>query len=625
MNYLKCILVVMICLPLAGVSFGEDQQPVPVRDQAAIPAYLAPVYGAAGMEPTTEAIQPAMKLSLGSQPTTSPGTLVGITTYDMQHNCTMGRQIAHGNDQYLYFDWTYKDDNILGGARYVAVGQYDIAQCQLAPGAFASMSRTGYCGIDVYDGIWPVPAAHQSYSGTNPHAYWDDDYPVPPPGDGYIGEPVITSFIWPKIDMDDDGVETILHMVATLPAAAGDPNVFIYYRRVGPYGAGMGVWSSGTIVDTGMNSNITVASSPFSDKVALVWNAPADYRRDTPDEFASQYENDVWFAVTDDNGAFWESIPTGVSIGHTVDHGILGGYDNGTGGNLTTYAWDGDYKAYCDMSALWSTIDSPDDYLQIVWGCRQWSGISVIYRRNSAMFHWSQKTDVITTVAVADWDVGGACYAHAWGGDIAKMTISQCDGRLYIVYTQFGNADQPCTDVDSRNHVLNGEIYITMSSDGGLTWGTPYNLTNTPTPMCDSGFCDNDYWASAARYGRYDECDNPEGQYVLDILYINDKMAGACVVSESGFWTVNNVLWLATPCYGGGPIYNCGDVNDDGLVNVGDAVYLIAYIFNGGPPPQPTECIGDANNDGMVNVADVVYIINYVFKQGDPPGTECCT
>jgi hypothetical protein len=29
----------------------------------------------------------------------------------------------------------------------------------------------------------------------------------------------------------------------------------------------------------------------------------------------------------------------------------------------------------------------------------------------------------------------------------------------------------------------------------------------------------------------------------------------------------------------------CGDVNCDGSANVGDAVYLIAYIFRGGPPP----------------------------------------
>jgi hypothetical protein len=63
-----------------------------------------------------------------------------------------------------------------------------------------------------------------------------------------------------------------------------------------------------------------------------------------------------------------------------------------------------------------------------------------------------------------------------------------------------------------------------------------------------------------------------------------------------------------------------GDANGDGSVNVGDAVYLIAYVFKGGPPPTPYQlCSGDANCDCAVNVGDAVYIIAYVFKGGPPP------
>jgi hypothetical protein len=63
-----------------------------------------------------------------------------------------------------------------------------------------------------------------------------------------------------------------------------------------------------------------------------------------------------------------------------------------------------------------------------------------------------------------------------------------------------------------------------------------------------------------------------------------------------------------------------GDANNDGTVNVGDAVYLISYIFKGGPPPAPYEvCSGDANGDCQPNVGDAVYIISYVFKGGPAP------
>ena len=65
---------------------------------------------------------------------------------------------------------------------------------------------------------------------------------------------------------------------------------------------------------------------------------------------------------------------------------------------------------------------------------------------------------------------------------------------------------------------------------------------------------------------------------------------------------------------------NCGDANGDGMVNLGDAGYIINYIFADGPAPDPIES-GDANCDGAVNLGDTGYIINYIFFDGPPP---CC-
>ena len=62
--------------------------------------------------------------------------------------------------------------------------------------------------------------------------------------------------------------------------------------------------------------------------------------------------------------------------------------------------------------------------------------------------------------------------------------------------------------------------------------------------------------------------------------------------------------------------------NGDGTINVGDAVYVINYVFKNGPQPTPwTKCNGDANGDCACNVGDAVYIINYVFKNGPAPVT----
>ncbi len=65
-----------------------------------------------------------------------------------------------------------------------------------------------------------------------------------------------------------------------------------------------------------------------------------------------------------------------------------------------------------------------------------------------------------------------------------------------------------------------------------------------------------------------------------------------------------------------------GDANNDTKVNVGDAVYMINYVFKAGPAPVCKDQ-GDANHDCRLNVGDAVYLINYVFKSGPVPQCGC--
>ncbi len=64
--------------------------------------------------------------------------------------------------------------------------------------------------------------------------------------------------------------------------------------------------------------------------------------------------------------------------------------------------------------------------------------------------------------------------------------------------------------------------------------------------------------------------------------------------------------------------YICGDCNADGTTNITDAVYVITYIFAGGPPPNPLAS-GDVNCDGTPNITDAVYLIQYIFGGGPVP------
>jgi hypothetical protein len=66
----------------------------------------------------------------------------------------------------------------------------------------------------------------------------------------------------------------------------------------------------------------------------------------------------------------------------------------------------------------------------------------------------------------------------------------------------------------------------------------------------------------------------------------------------------------------------CGDANNDGSVDISDAVFLIAHIFSGGSAPKVcgyNKGRGDANADGSVDISDVVYLIARIFSGGNPP------
>lgn len=86
--------------------------------------------------------------------------------------------------------------------------------------------------------------------------------------------------------------------------------------------------------------------------------------------------------------------------------------------------------------------------------------------------------------------------------------------------------------------------------------------------------------------------------------------------------TSTNYKLLSGFIYTEGQIYIPGDPNSDCVVNSADIVYLINYLFKGGPCPKPLKA-GDVNCDCVINSADIVYLINYLFKGGPPPEPGC--
>ena len=80
-------------------------------------------------------------------------------------------------------------------------------------------------------------------------------------------------------------------------------------------------------------------------------------------------------------------------------------------------------------------------------------------------------------------------------------------------------------------------------------------------------------------------------------------------------WNLDNVRVVALYCQG----WVCADVDGDGLgPDIADLVYLVDYMFNGGPEPP----VLDATNvDGLgeIDIADLVYLVDYMFNSGPEP------
>jgi len=67
------------------------------------------------------------------------------------------------------------------------------------------------------------------------------------------------------------------------------------------------------------------------------------------------------------------------------------------------------------------------------------------------------------------------------------------------------------------------------------------------------------------------------------------------------------------------PAFLRGDPNDDGRVDIADAVAILNCLFGG--EGECTKCpdAADGNDDGQVNIADAVYLLSFLFANGSQP------
>jgi len=283
--------------------------------------------------------------------------------------------------------------------------------------------------------------------------------------------------------------------------------------------------------------SVIAVSSPASPKVAIVF---------TNKKVSGPYNtinNDVFYTESDSNGYEWFPQYDG-TWPPTVANGMLL--------NVTQYPADYPERAYTDVAACYDY----EDNLHIVWNSCSYDPSTgnppSFYAR---LMHWVN-TDApginnATVVAsgypegfeflgkmeVYPWWLWPDIKPGDWNRSVCKPSISAMDtiyhpdepSYLFCTWTQFDPGDS------SVEGYGNGDIYGSVSGDGGASWWPIYNLTNTKTPDCDPDAeypCLSEHWSSMV-----------VADSTLHISYVCDRDAGAAVQYE-GEWTENDMMYL---------------------------------------------------------------------------------
>jgi hypothetical protein len=66
------------------------------------------------------------------------------------------------------------------------------------------------------------------------------------------------------------------------------------------------------------------------------------------------------------------------------------------------------------------------------------------------------------------------------------------------------------------------------------------------------------------------------------------------------------------------------DVNGNGLgPDISDLIYMVTYMFQGGPEPIPIVLSADINCDLGLDITDLIFLVNYMFQGGPLPCDHC--
>ena len=213
-------------------------------------------------------------------------------------------------------------------------------------------------------------------------------------------------------------------------------------------------------------------------------------------------------------------------------------------------------------------------------------------------------TDATTWYADADGDTYGevtsfvlACSAPP--GFVDNDTdCDDTDANINPGASEICNSvDDDCNGTVDDNPIDGETWYVDADGDG---YGTGSGVLDCG-PLV--GFATNDL-----------DCDDADAAISPDAVEVCDSIDNNCdgSVDEGGVCVIIECPFTVT-----------GDVDENTNLTSADIIYLVNFVFKGGPGPIPCDAVGDVDCNGSVTSGDIIYMVNHVFKGGPAPCDAC--
>ena len=628
----------------------KKKQPYNPRTRVGAMKYVLP-YGqdvARGTVKPSDGVRPQASLGV-SVPSTSPGQILGDTYYDYQANNFQGRMVRSGrhfdngiNDSVtlVHFVWMNTPVPPLdAGHRGPSYAYFEAAASAYQPELEITFDpqRSGYFNLEVSNANQAIICGHYNAFGNvdefAPQVWYDNaagdqgfGYIAPVPlvltewENPYTGDAANT--IWPHIAFQER--PTGEHITHIFCGTVGGEFVLYYYRKEGNTSnlslgelsdcpmLSVSGWDCPYVPDTAQSTVAGVEASKQSGKVALFWTANLPDYTATPGCDTCSYngsngasrnawENDMYYQSSQNYGVTWDPMV------------------NVTLNNNETAAW----MPYNDFDALWDT----DDKFHIAWTSVNWARF--LEEDNPGfgcrVHHWMEdygtaENGGTARIVMQRLQEPILCNGNFFNLNIGKINLAECNDNFYVTGVDLwdGHDDPLNPDCSQRGYdndftgSVNGEIVVAISDDGGFTWGSVFNLTNSPTPECDSaggpvGPCDADHWPSLTPHGiatlsgddwsgadlinpREGDVSYPDvvGAEWLDMQFVNDLDPGF-ELNDNSALRQNPLRHIRVACVPPDqvpvPVYSISEINWPTFVKPGQQKDISVFIENIGNSP----------------------------------------